>query len=636
MKVIAVVGPSQAGKTTVIEALASLEEQHPQRLALAGDAAVTRFGFMGESWAALDLPGGPDSLAQVGPALMAADAAVLVVPADTEAAVLAAPYLRLLEASGLSTFVFINRIDAATDRVRDIVAALQVYCQHGIVLRQIPMRKGDRVVGAVDLISERAWEYHDNARSSLVEMPPEIRDREAEARMDFLEHLADFDDALMEQLIEDQKPMTEDIYRVATQVLQHHDLVPALLGSAAHGKGVLRLMKSLRHEVPDVEQLRERLPEGVLAVGCMADAVKHLGKTVLVRAVAPGVGPGASLAGASVGSFLDLDARAPVGALEAGGIGLAVKSDHLSADTPLFTATGAHPVPEGLRPRTANHRFLVTPANERDETRLATALARLSEIDPGLALLQHEGSGHTVLCTQGPLHLRRLVDKLTGVFGIEVQTVEIPAALCETIARKVEKHHRHRKQSGGAGQFADVLIEVMPLARGEGFRFGEQIKGGAIPKNYIPSVEAGARDALSEGPNGHPVVDLGVLLKDGKFHAVDSSDFAFRTAGRNAVREALAEAGTVVLQPINRVTIRVPTVYSGGLVPLVSALKGQVVSFEADPEAAGWDAFHALLPVSAEAELFNALGGATRGTAWYSSELDHYEELREPPRRAAG
>lgn len=635
MKVIAVTGPSQAGKTTVIEALASLEPQQPQRLALGGDAAVTRFRFMDEDWAALDCPGGPDGLAQTGPTLMAADAAVLVVPAEVDAAVLAAPYLRLLEDAGLSTFVFVNRIDAATDRVRDIVAALQVYCAHGIVLRQIPMRRGDKVVGAVDLISERAWEYHENARSSLIEMPADMLEREAEARMDFLEHLADFDDGLMEQLIEDKRPMTADIYRVATQALQHHDLIPALLGSAAHGKGVLRLMKSLRHEVPGVEQLRERLQEGTLAVGCMGDAVKHLGKTVLLRAVAP-ITSGASLAGGNLGSLLDLDARAPLGALEPGEIGLAVKSDHLSVTRPLFTATDAAPVPGALAPRVANYRWMIAPVHEKDETRLATALTRLNEIDPGLALQQHEGSGHTVLCTQGPLHLRRLLDKLSGVFGVEITTTEIPPALCETIARRVEKHHRHRKQSGGAGQFADVLIEVMPRGRGEGFQFAEQIKGGTVPKNYIPSVEAGARDALAEGPQGHPVVDIGVLLKDGKFHAVDSSDFAFRTAGRNAVKEALMEAGTIVLQPISRVSIRVPTVYSGGLVPLVRAMKGQVVTFGADPGAAGWDLFEALMPVAAEAELFNALGGATRGTAWYSAEHDHYEELREAPRRAAG
>ncbi|MFC4667677.1 elongation factor G [Seohaeicola nanhaiensis] len=632
MKVIAVVGPSQAGKTTVIEALAALEEQPPHRLALFGDTSVTRFDFMGEAWAALDCPGGPDSFAQLGPALAAADAAVLVVPAESDAAVLAAPYLRLLEASGISTFLFINRIDAATDRVRDIVAALQVYSPHGIVLRQIPMREGDRVVGAVDLISERAWEYHDHARSSLVEMPAGIRDREAEARMDVLEHLADFDDALMEQLIEDQTPMTADIYRVATRALQHHDLIPALLGAAAQGKGVLRLMKSLRHEVPDVAQLTERLPEGVMAVACLGDAVKHLGKTVLLRALAP-LAPGARLGGAALGSLTDLDARSPLGALAPGEIGLAVKSDHLSLTAPLITAEAALPLPEE---RVANHRFRLTPAHERDETRLATALTRLAEIDPGLALRQDEASGHTILCTQGPLHLRRLLDKLTGVFGVETATAEIPPALCETITRRVEKHHRHRKQSGGAGQFADVLIEVAPLPRGTGFRFEEQIKGGAIPRTYIPSVEAGARDALAEGPLGHPVVDVGVLLKDGKVHAVDSSDFAFRTAGRMALREALAEAGSLLLQPIARIAIRVPTVYSGGLVPLISALKGHVVTFEADPDAPGWDIFEALLPVAAETDLFNALAGATRGTAWYSAEHDHYEELREAPRRAAG
>ncbi|MBC7158179.1 MAG: elongation factor G, partial [Rhodobacteraceae bacterium] len=144
------------------------------------------------------------------------------------------------------------------------------------------------------------------------------------------------------------------------------------------------------------------------------------------------------------------------------------------------------------------------------------------------------------------------------------------------------------------------------------------------------------RDALREGPHGHPVVDVAVTLKDGKYHAVDSSDFAFRTAGRNAVREAMAEAGTIVLQPVMRVTIQVPGPFTGALVPLVSGLKGQVLNFEGRPDTAGWDEFVALLPKVAASDLFNALGSATRGTAWFESEFDHYEEVRGDIRAAAG
>ena len=185
------------------------------------------------------------------------------------------------------------------------------------------------------------------------------------------------------------------------------------------------------------------------------------------------------------------------------------------------------------------------------------------------------------------------------------------------------------KQSGGAGQFADILIDVVPLNRVRtGFTFTEVIKGGTVPRNYIPSVEVGRQ--VTRWPKGRTAisfVDIGVTLKDGKYHAVDSSDFAFHTAGKAGVKEAFETAGTRVLQPIRKVTINVPTVFSGALVPLISGLHGQVLGFENNPDAAGWDVFEALLPETAEAELFQQLGGATRGTAWYNSELERYEEV---------
>lgn len=624
MKVVSIVGPSQSGKTTLCAALATLEGHKPRSHTMFGDTAVTRFAFMGEEWALLDAPGGADHLPQLAPMLAASDAVVLCVPAETEAAVLAAPYLRLIEASGLPTFLFINKIDTAQDRTSEIVGALQTYCPHGIVLRQIPIRRDGQVIGAVDLISERAWEYHDHARSSLMELPESVKDREAEARAELLEHLADFDETLLTELIEDQVPMTEEVYEVSTRVLQHHELIAALLGSASHGNGMMRLMKSLRHEVPGVAEAAARI--GALAVGAEADTVKHLGKTVLIRALGEGVAAGARLAGGTIGSITDIDGKTPLGALAPGEIGLTVKTDHLCLTAPLYTAEASLPNAPWMMPAPANHALIVAPESERDETRLSGALAKLLEIDPGLSLGTDAQTGQTVLGTQGPLHLRRVLEKLEGDFGIKVVTTPQAAALCETLKGAVQKQYRHRKQSGGAGQFADVTIEVAPLARGEGFRFTETVKGGAVPRNYIPSVEAGAREALSAGPKGHPVVDLSVNLSDGKHHAVDSSDHAFRTAGKMALREAMTEVGTVVLQPVSKVTISVPSTYAGGLSPLVSGLKGQVLGFEADPEAKGWDLFEALMPSSSLADLFQSLGGATRGTAHFTARLDHYEE----------
>ncbi|SOB99918.1 elongation factor G [Rhodobacter maris] len=624
MKVVSIVGPSQAGKSTLAEALATLEGAKPRKHSLFGDTTVTKFSFMGEDWALLDAPGGADHLPQLAPMLAASDAVVLCVPADAEAAVLAAPYLRLIEAADLPTFIFVNKIDATQDRASAIVAALQGYCPHAIVLRQIPIRKDGHVIGAVDLISERAWEYHDHARSSLMELPAALREREEEARGELLEHLADFDEQLLTELIEDQAPMTEEVYDISTKALQHHDLLPALLGSASHGNGMMRLMKSLRHEVPDVAQTAART--GALAVGALADNVKHLGKTVLVRALAAGVAPGAKLGGATIGSITDIDAKTQLGALAPGEIGLTVKTDHLGLAQPLYSAEGCLELPAWMVAPPANHALLIEPENERDETRLAAALPKLLELDPGLTVGTDPQSGKTLLGTQGPLHLRRVLEKLEADFGIKAVTAPQGTALCETVTGSAQKQYRHRKQSGGAGQFADVVIEVKPLGRGEGFAFTETVKGGAVPRNYIPSVEAGARDALGAGPKGYPVVDLAVNLSDGKSHAVDSSDHAFRTAGKAAVREALTEIGTVVLQPVCKVTISVPSVYSGGLSPLVSGLKGQVLGFEADPGAKGWDLFEALMPAASLADLFQSLGGATRGTSGFFATLDHYEE----------
>lgn len=629
MKLITVLGPSHSGKSTLVAALAGLEGPPGKKLDIAGVAAVQNFKFMDEDWAAIDIAGGVENLSQAGPALAASDAAVLCVPADADAAVLSAPFLRMIEDAGLPSILFVNRIDAAANRVSEIVSELQKYCRHNMVLRQVPMRQGDQIIGAVDLISERAWEYHEGKPSTLIELPPEMSDREQEARAELLEALADYDDHLMEQLIEDKEPVADEVYDIVTQTLQNHDLVPVLLGSAEHHNGIMRLMKSLRHEAPDVSAVQARLSSDgkVAAVSCVADFVKHLGKTVLIRATGTTLGNGDQLAGDSIGSLTEIDGKTPVNTLKAGDIGLAVKTDHLKVGQ-AYSASSSIDLPGWILPQPPTHRRMITTVNERDEARLSNALERLGEIDPGLMVEQDEQTGHAVLCTQGPVHLRRVTGLLSDRFGIDVEEAQVPPALRETIQRKVEHRHRHRKQSGGAGQFADVVIDLKPLPRGTGFSFEEIVKGGAVPRNYIPAVEHGAREALMEGPCGHPVVDVSVVLKDGKHHSVDSSDFAFRTAGKNAVREALTEAGAIALQPIMKVEIHVPTVFTGGLVPLVSGMKGQVLGFDSHPSAAGWDVFNTLLPMAAQDELYNSLASATRGTGWFTAEFDHYQEAR--------
>ena len=626
MRCITVLGPSQAGKSTLVQHLAALDGGRPASEAM-DPLTITTFDYLGEPWCAFDLPGGSEYAALAQGALMASDAAVLVVPADPDAAMLAAPWLRVIEASGTPCFLFINKMDQTTARVRDMVSELQSYSNHAIVLRQIPIREGEgeAVVGAVDLISERAWRYRDGQQSALIRMPAgPVAEREAEAREVLLEQMSEYDDTLLEELVEDREPATGALYAIASRELGENVLIPAFLGAAERSNGVTRLMKALRHEAPAVEQLRARLG-GARAVAFHAQTRKHLGKVVAIRALAEGIAIGQTLAGGNLGG-LQKPGGGAGGPMSPGEVALAVKSDHLGAGLPLGP-DGPLPRPDWAAIHAPMLARVLIPGSERDEVRLSTALARLAETDPFLGHETEDETGQPVLKTQGPQHLRRVLATLDGDFGLTVDTREPRVPWRETISGRAEVRYRHRKQSGGAGQFADVALVIEPAPRGEGFRFNETVKGGAVPRNYIPSVEEGARDAMDRGPLGFPVIDLCVTLTDGKHHAVDSSDHAFRTAGRMGVREGLALAGPLLLQAIDRVDIHVPSPCSGALVALVSGLKGQVLGFDRDPSQRGWDLFRATLPASARDDLLGQLAGATQGTAWIEARFDHFEEV---------
>ncbi len=628
MRVFCVIGPAHSGKSTLIHALGGLDGRD-RCFDIASVVSLHSFDYLAEAWAAIDVDGGSDALGYVGPALAASDAAVLCLPPDPDAAVLAAPYLRLVEQAGIPCIVFINRMDSPTARVRDIIAALQSYCRHGIVLRQVSIREAGEVVGAVDLISERAWKYREGEPSALIELPAATAEREQEARAELLESLADYDDTLLEQLIEDKQPASKEVFDLAAQVLHSHALIPAFLGSASHGNGLVRLMKALRHEVPEIEVDKARLgaKEDALAVAVFADVKKHLGKLVVLRAMGPGLKAGDRLGGATLSSLTEIDAKTQVSKVETGQILLAIKSDHLNQGQ-IYSAEASTALPDWVSCRQPGYRQVATPAHERDDVRLSSALARLAEIDPGVTLEQDEQSGQAVLGTQGPQHLRRIIKKLAKDFGLDVVCAPVEPSFRETISRAVKHRYRHRKQSGGAGQFADVVIAIKPLKRGAGFRFDDMVKGGVVPRNYIPSVQHGAEDALQIGPMGHKVVDVQVTLLDGKHHSVDSSDYAFRMAGKTAVRDAVKQAGPIVLQPVMRVEMHMPSVFVGDMVPTISTLQGQVLGFQVNPGAAGWEVFNALLPTVARDDLYRALASATRGTGWAEISFDHYEEVR--------
>ncbi|MGX9992703.1 elongation factor G (plasmid) [Rhizobium sp. Z1P35] len=634
MRCFTVLGPSQTGKSTVVEKLGSLEGA-PRKSRSPYGLNLTEFTFGNEAWCALDAPGPNEALVHAQHALLASDACILCVSSAPEEAVLAAPYLRIVEASGTPCILFVNRMDEPRGRLRDVIAALQDYTNQTLLLRQIPIREWDRVIGSCDLISERAWRYREGQISALIAIPESTAEREHEARSELLEHLSEFDDWLLEELIEDREPPSDALYAISSRVLRENRIIPILIGAASHGNGMMRLMKALRHEAPQVGVLRQRLARAgnvdenkLTAVGFHAYHRQNIGKTVLVRAFGDGLRQGALLGGSSLGAVQDpANGRSSSAIVPApGDVFATVKSDHLPVPS-LLTSHAPVASPEWTEPPTPMLERILVPGSERDENKLSETLAKLSETDRGLVVLQEEGTGAQLIRAQGPVHLRDLCRTLSDVFHIEV-TDRMPSPIYrETIAKPSEVHYRHRKQTGGAGQFADVKLSIRPNERGRGFTFSETVKGGVVPRNYIPAVEAGAREAMEKGPLGFQVIDVGVTLFDGQYHAVDSSEHAFRTASKMGVRQALSEGSAVLMQPVFRSEIHIPSIYSGSLVQIVSALKGQVLGFDRDETAKGWDIFRALIPGGALDDLARALRSATQGIGYFSKAFDHFEEL---------
>ena len=284
-----------------------------------------------------------------------------------------------------------------------------------------------------------------------------------------------------------------------------------------------------------------------------------------------------------------------------------------------------------LAPPEPVHALAVTVKERKDDVRLAAALARLIEEDTGLSLQHLSEFGEMRLSGQGEMHLRVALERLSGRYGVSVESAATEVGYRESIRGKASARGRHRKQSGGHGQFGDVVLEVAPLPRGEGVRFVDRITGGVVPRQYISSVEAGVRDFCQRGPLGFPLVDVEVTLTDGSYHTVDSSDMAFRQAARIAMSEACPQAKPVLLEPILAVEIVIPSDAMSRASALVSARRGQIVGYDARPGWRGWDQINAQVPEAEMAGLIVELRSATSGVGSFSARFDHLAELAGKP-----
>ena len=644
VRALALVGPTGAGKTSLMEAMLQVAGESDRKVGDSSPEARARghsvelnlagFDFMGDHYAVVDCPGSLELAAEADAALPAVDLAVIVAEPEAAKAILLQPVMRQLEALGVPRALFVNKMDQARGSIDALLAALRPISAVPLVARQLPVINNEHVTGYVDLALERAFVYRPGQPSELVELTPELAAIEADARFQMLEQLADFDDELMEQLLSDANPARDLVFTDLVKDMNEGLIVPVFFGSAQNGFGVRRLLKALRHETPPAARAAARLRLAGPAAAVIKTAwVGQAGKLAYARVFGaplsdraeltlPG-GAHARVGGLSAvqGAALKKIASAAVGDIVAIG-----KIDEARAGDVL--AQGAAPAPGAPPPvRPALYALAIGAANRKDDVRLSSALTRLLEEDPGLSFSMDAESHQSLLAGQGEGHVRLALERLKRRWGVDVVTAKPATPYRETVRGGATQRGRHKKQTGGHGQFADVTIEIKPRGRGEGFSFVSRITGGVVPRQWIPAVEQGVRDGLAKGPLGFPVVDLEVTLIDGQFHPVDSSELAFRTAGKLALDEGLKACGSRLLEPVDKLKVYVPSGTIAHVMPAFSPHRGQILGFRPREGWPGWDEIEAYLPQSARYELIAELRSLTQGLGTFEAQFDHLAEF---------
>jgi elongation factor G len=652
-RVIALVGPAGAGKTSLAEAMlfaagasdrlgstangSSIGDSSPEARQRGGSTELNLYNFeyLGDQFAIVDVPGSIGFAADGARALAIADVAIVVVDPDPSRAPLAAPALRTLDELGIPHLIFVNRIDQAHGRVRDLLSALQPMSVSPIIARQIPIWDGEKVSGFVDLALERAFKYRPGQESEPIEIPPEMQEREIEARTHMLEQLADHDDELLEQLLMDETPNPQKVFQDLARETGESLGVSVLFGSAISSWGVRRLLKALRHEVPTAQAAATRLGATEPALYVFKILHGSIGRLALSRALGGSIREGSDLQTdsgehARVGSLFKVQGEKTQKLSEAreGDVIAVAKIDAVKAGQ--WLGSGKLPPPISVDYPARNCATAIEPADRKDDVKLSGALHRLTEEDGGL-IVEHDEANHEIrLRGVNEEHLNTVIARLKRRYGVEVKSHAPTVGYRESIRKPVRQHGRHKKQSGGHGQFGDVIIEIRPLGRGEGFQFEEKIHGGAVPRQWIPAVEEGVRQAMAKGPLGFEVVDVAVSLVDGSYHSVDSSELAFRLAGRLAMQEALAAASPHLLEPMHRLTVVCPSSATSRITSAVAGRRGQMLGLGPRDGWTAWDRIEALIPEAELSGLEAELRSQSQGLATYEAQFDHLAELNGP------
>jgi elongation factor G len=661
---VAFVGHGGSGKTTLTEALLHCSgaisragrvedastvtdfepEEHKRSLSVS--VGVAPLEWDGHKINILDCPGYADFASEAMSALRVADMAVFVVSAVEGVEVQTEIMWKAATALNLPRMVFINKLDRERASFERTLQQLQDTFGAGIAPLELPIGEESAFKGVADLLSDSAITY-DGGKATSGEIPEDMAVNEHSVHDALVEGIVVADDDLMERYLEGEVPTVKQLEETLAHGVASSQVFPVVCGSASKEIAVDRLATFICEIGPSPI---DRPPVAVQAGGTDGEVPpdpagqplawvwktivdRHVGKISLFKVLSGTIKPDDVLVNARTHSEQRLHApfsirgkeQIPVDGLAVGDIGAVAKlPDVITGDT--LAPKGTPVVVERLETPEPALTVGIRPKSKGDEDKLMTALHRLEEEDPVIRVRRDDETHQTLLGGAGETHLGIVTERLSRKFGVEVETEPVVVPYRETVTGQADAEGKYKKQTGGHGQFGVANIRISPLERGTGFEFIDQIVGGAIPRQFIPAVQKGIEESMGlGGVHGWPVVDVSVTLFDGKFHSVDSSEMSFKMAGSLAFRESMEKAGPILLEPISRVEVTVPSAYQGDVMGDLNGRRGRVQGTESGND--GESIVTALVPTSEILRYAIDLRSMTGGRGRFHAEHDHYDPL---------
>ena len=598
----------------------------------------------------IDTPGHVDFTVEVERSLRVLDGSVTVFCAKGGVEPQSETVWRQADKYNVPRMAYVNKMDILGADFYNVVKMMKERLQCNAVPIQLPIGKEDDFKGLIDLVEMKAYVYYDNLGKDIrqEEIPADMLELAENYRAELVEHVAETDEELMMKYLEGEELTIEEIKQGIRKATINVTMIPVCCGTSYRNKGVQKLLDAVVDYMPspldipaikginpNTEAEEERPaddngPFSALAFKVMTDP--FVGKLCFFRVYSGKIETGSYVLNSSrdskerLGRILQMHAnsRKDIDIVYSGDIAAAVGLKNTGTGDTLC-AENAPIILESMEFPEPVIRVAIEPKTKAGQEKMGIALAKLAEEDPTFKTYTDEETGQTIIAGMGELHLEIIVDRLLREFKVEANVGKPQVSYRETITKTVDQDHKYARQSGGKGQYGHVKITVEPLEAGAGYEFVNKIVGGAIPKEYIPAVDAGIQGAMQSGVlAGYNVVDVRVTLYDGSYHEVDSSEMAFKIAGSMAFKEACRKANPVLKEPIMQVDVSVPEEYMGDVIGDLSSRRGQIQGMEARN---GAQAIGAYVPLSEMFGYATDLRSNTQGRASYSMSPSHYEEV---------